>query len=71
MATKTDPQKIRQVSLRVTAKRRGLNLMKRGEKLWITRDGELVAGGPRGLTLDEAERLIRHEGFGREMAMAG
>lgn len=70
MTTKTDPAKIRQMSLRITAKRRGLNLMKRGDNYWIINghSGEIVAGGAQGLLIDEAEHLIRSEGLGKTVA---
>lgn len=62
---KTDPDRIRLESIRMTARRRGLTLMCRGQSLWIVRDGKIVAGGPQGLTIAEVEHLIRAEGFGR------
>lgn len=61
--TKTDPDQIRRVSLRVTAKRRGLSLMTRRNAWWVLRGDEIVAGGTRGLSLDEVERLIREDGL--------
>lgn len=58
-------------SIRVTARRRGLVLMRRGERFWITReDGEILAGGPTGLNIERVEQMIRREGFGRETQMA-
>lgn len=70
MATKTDPEKIRQISLRITAKRRGLNLQRSRKtgQWWIVRDSarpdggyvrEIVAGGDDGMSFDEIERIIR------------
>lgn len=75
--TKSDPDRIRYESLRITAKRRGLNLQRdrKTGRWWIVRDTprpdggylrEIAAGGAQGLTIDQAERLIRQEGFGRE-----
>lgn len=59
---KSTPEEIRIASIRVTGRRRGLNLMKRRDSWWILRDGRIIAGGPTGLTLTEIERLLRTRG---------